>query len=185
MTMSERAGLVFPVKKLSTFVRSQGYSKRRGKTGSVHMAGSMQHLAEILVETAWDCAAAAKCDRIRPKDVQRALEIDSDLAALASVLGVRVCGGGVARTPKPRSVTKAEIKAKKSKRKAERKAVALLAAAAAAVVAKSKTKAAKAAKAARAVPAKRTVPSLSPAVEGDDDGDEEEEEENGDAEMSE
>jgi hypothetical protein len=123
ITSSERSKLKMPVKRMSFFAKKNGYATSVRIAGSVHMAGALEELAEIILAESWDMAKEGKSGSIRLKDFRRALEVDGDLRGLSRVLKTRICGGGVERTVRPKpSTDPIEVEKAKSDSKKRRKA---------------------------------------------------------------
>ena len=133
-TRSARAGLQFPVGRISRFLRKGQYSKRVGGGAPVYLAAVLEYLSAEILELAGNAARDNKRSRIIPRHVQLAIRNDEELNKLLS--GVTIAQGGVlpnihavllpkkkAKSSKPKKAKKASKpkKAKKSKKKSKKK----------------------------------------------------------------
>ena len=133
-TRSARAGLQFPVGRISRFLRKGQYAKRVGGGAPVYLAAVLEYLSAEILELAGNAARDNKRSRIIPRHVQLAIRNDEELNKLLS--GVTIAQGGVlpnihavllpkkkAKSSKPKKAKKASKpkKAKKSKKKSSKK----------------------------------------------------------------
>ena len=133
---SARAGLQFPVGRVSRFLRKGQYAKRVGGGAPVYVAAVMEYLTAEILELAGNAARDNKRTRITPRHVQLAVRNDEELNKLLG--GVTISQGGVlpnihavllpkkkvAGEEKPKKVkkVKGEKAAKAEKPKGEKKA---------------------------------------------------------------
>ena len=90
---STRAGLQFPVGRISRFLRKGRYSGRVGAGAPVYLAAVMEYLAAEILELAGNAARDNKRTRITPRHVQLAIRNDDELNRLLT--GVTIASGGV------------------------------------------------------------------------------------------
>jgi len=90
---STRAGLQFPVGRISRFLRKGRYAGRVGAGAPVYLAAVMEYLAAEILELAGNAARDNKRTRITPRHVQLAIRNDDELNRLLS--GVTIASGGV------------------------------------------------------------------------------------------
>ena len=90
---SSRAGLLFPVGRVSRFLRKGRYSNRVGGGAPVYLAAVLEYLAAEVLELAGNAARDNKKSRITPRHVQLAVRNDEELNKLMS--GVTIASGGV------------------------------------------------------------------------------------------
>ena len=127
-TRSARAGLQFPVGRISRFMRKGRYASRVGGGAPVYMAAVLEYLTAEILELAGNAARDNKRARIIPRHVQLAIRNDEELNKLLG--GVTIAAGGVLPNihavllPKKKassSAPKKSSKKKKSKKKKGRK----------------------------------------------------------------
>ena len=123
---SSRAGLQFPVGRLSRFLRKGQYSKRVGGGAPVYLAAVLEYLAAEILELAGNAARDNKRTRIIPRHIQLAVRNDEELNKLLG--GVTIAQGGVLPNihavllPKKKAAVEgAPKKAKKTSKKAKGK----------------------------------------------------------------
>ena len=117
-TRSARAGLQFPVGRISRFLRKGQYAKRVGGGAPVYLAAVLEYLSAEILELAGNAARDNKRSRIIPRHVQLAIRNDEELNKLLS--GVTIAQGGV--LPNIHAVLLPKKKAKSSKPKKAKKA---------------------------------------------------------------
>lgn len=93
VSRSTRAGLQFPVGRLSRFLRKGRYGARVGGGAPVYIAAVLEYLAAEILELAGNAARDNKRQRISPRHVQLAIRNDEELNKLLS--GVTIASGGV------------------------------------------------------------------------------------------
>lgn len=90
---SSRAGLTFPVGRVSRFLRQGRYAKRVGGGAPVYMAAVLEYLCAEVLELAGNAAKDNKRSRIVPRHIQLAVRNDEELNKMMS--GVTIASGGV------------------------------------------------------------------------------------------
>jgi len=90
---SSKAGLQFPVGRLSRYLRKGGYAKRVGGGAPVYLAAVLEYLCAEILELAGNAARDNKKTRIIPRHIQMAIRSDEELNKLLA--GVTVSSGGV------------------------------------------------------------------------------------------
>ncbi|KAH9253476.1 histone H2A [Batrachochytrium salamandrivorans] len=90
---SSKAGLQFPVGRLSRFLRKGGYAKRVGGGAPVYLAAVLEYLCAEILELAGNAARDNKKSRIVPRHIQMAVRSDEELNKLLG--GVTIASGGV------------------------------------------------------------------------------------------
>jgi histone H2A len=90
---STRAGLQFPVGRVSRLLRKGRYASRIGGGAPVYLAAVMEYLAAEILELAGNAARDNKRQRIVPRHVQLAVRNDEELNKLLD--GVTIASGGV------------------------------------------------------------------------------------------
>ena len=92
-TRSARAGLQFPVGRISRFLRKGRYSTRVGGGAPVYLAAVLEYLTAEILELAGNAARDNKRTRIIPRHVQLAIRNDEELNKLLG--DVTIAAGGV------------------------------------------------------------------------------------------
>eukprot|EP00465_Bigelowiella_longifila_P002016 CAMPEP_0185263790 /NCGR_PEP_ID=MMETSP1359-20130426/16525_1 /TAXON_ID=552665 /ORGANISM="Bigelowiella longifila, Strain CCMP242" /LENGTH=155 /DNA_ID=CAMNT_0027851597 /DNA_START=20 /DNA_END=487 /DNA_ORIENTATION=+ len=125
-TRSARAGLQFPVGRISRFLRKGRYATRVGGGAPVYLAAVLEYLTAEILELAGNAARDNKRSRIIPRHVQLAIRNDEELNKLLG--DVTIAAGGVLPNihavllPKKKaSSTVTKKPAKKSKKKGKKK----------------------------------------------------------------
>jgi len=90
---SSRAGLTFPVGRVSRHLREGRYAKRIGGGAPVYMAAVLEYLCAEVLELAGNAAKDNKRTRIVPRHIQLAVRNDEELNKMLS--GVTIASGGV------------------------------------------------------------------------------------------
>ena len=127
-TKSSKAGLQFPVGRMSRFLKKGKYAARIGAGAPVYLAAILEYLTAEILELAGNAAKDNKKTRIVPRHIQLAVRNDEELNKLFG--GVTIAQGGVlpnilpvlipkTSTPKEKegsSTPKKEKKEKKEKK---------------------------------------------------------------------
>ena len=94
----KKAGLIFPVGRISSMLRKGRYAKRVSKSAGVYAAAVCEYLTAELLELSAKAVASGKktSKRITPRAVCMAVRHDADLGALLK--DVTVSRGGVVPT---------------------------------------------------------------------------------------
>ena len=90
---SARAGLQFPVGRVSRFLRKGRYASRVGGGAPVYLSAVLEYLAAEILELAGNAARDNKRTRITPRHIQLAVRNDEELNKLLG--GVTIASGGV------------------------------------------------------------------------------------------
>ncbi|XP_064566780.1 histone H2A-beta, sperm-like [Zonotrichia leucophrys gambelii] len=90
---SARAGLQFPVGRVSRFLRSGNYAHRIGSGAAVYLAAVMEYLAAEVLELAGNAAHENRKTRILPRHILLAVRNDDELNKLFAC--VTIPQGGV------------------------------------------------------------------------------------------
>ena len=93
VSKSTKAGLQFPVGRLSTFLKKGRYAARVGSGAPVYLAAVLEYLTAEILELAGNAARDNKKSRIIPRHVQLAIRNDEELNVLLG--GVTIAQGGV------------------------------------------------------------------------------------------
>ena len=88
-----RAGLQFPVGRISRFLRKGRYAARVGGGAPVYLAAVLEYLSAEILELAGNAARDNKRQRIIPRHIQLAVRNDEELNKLLG--GVTIASGGV------------------------------------------------------------------------------------------
>merc|ERR1712210_132829 len=110
---SSRAGLQFPVGRLSRFLRKGRYAQRVGAGAPVYLAAVLEYLAAEVLELAGNAARDNKKRRIVPRHVQLAVRNDEELHKLLG--GVTIAQGGVLPNIHAVLLPKKKVSKKKNK----------------------------------------------------------------------
>ena len=119
-TRSARAGLQFPVGRISRFLRKGRYAARVGGGAPVYLAAVLEYLTAEILELAGNAARDNKRSRIIPRHVQLAIRNDEELNKLLG--DVTIAAGGVLPNihavllPKKKASSSAPKKSKKKKK---------------------------------------------------------------------
>ena len=92
-TKSSRAGLQFPVGRITRLLKKGNYAERVGAGAPVYAAAVMEYLAAEVLELAGNAARDNKKTRIVPRHIQLAIRNDEELNKLLS--HVTIAQGGV------------------------------------------------------------------------------------------
>ena len=118
---SSKAGLQFPVGRMSRFLKKGKYATRVGAGAPVYLAAILEYLTAEILELAGNAARDNKKSRIVPRHIQLAVRNDEELNKLFG--GVTIAQGGVlpnihaVLVPKSKEPKVAKVVAKKSGKK--------------------------------------------------------------------
>ena len=90
---SQKAGLQFPVGRISRFLKVGKYSQRVGAGAPVYLAAVLEYLAAEVLELAGNAAKDNKKSRIIPRHIQLAVRNDEELNKLLA--DTTIANGGV------------------------------------------------------------------------------------------
>mmetsp|Transcript_9286 Transcript_9286/g.13809 ORF Transcript_9286/g.13809 Transcript_9286/m.13809 type:complete len:133 (+) Transcript_9286:111-509(+) len=90
---SQKAGLQFPVGRISRFMKQGKYGERVGAGSPVYLAAVLEYLAAEVLELAGNAAKDNKKTRIVPRHIQLAIRNDEELNKLMS--NTTIANGGV------------------------------------------------------------------------------------------
>ena len=90
---SSKAGLQFPVGRVSRYLRQGRYASRVGAGAPVYLAAVLEYLTAEVLELAGNAARDNKKTRIVPRHIQLAVRNDEELNKLLG--GVTIASGGV------------------------------------------------------------------------------------------
>lgn len=90
---SQKAGLVFPVGRISRFMKHGKYAERIGAGAPVYMSAAMEYLAAEILELSGNAAKDNKKQRILPRHIQLAIRSDEELNKLLG--NAIIASGGV------------------------------------------------------------------------------------------
>eukprot|EP00761_Pharyngomonas_kirbyi_P000509 gb/GECH01000509.1/.p1 GENE.gb/GECH01000509.1/~~gb/GECH01000509.1/.p1 ORF type:complete len:144 (+),score=35.98 gb/GECH01000509.1/:1-432(+) len=93
LSRSERAGLVFPVGRMSRYLKDGRYADRMGAASPVYLAATLEYLTAEILELAGNAARDNKKQRINPRHIQLAIRNDEELSTLLQ--HVVIASGGV------------------------------------------------------------------------------------------
>ena len=93
VSRSSRAGLTFPVGRVSRFLRQGRYAKRVGGGAPVYLAAVLEYITAEVLELAGNAAKDNKRSRIVPRHIQLAVRNDEELNKM--MRGVTIASGGV------------------------------------------------------------------------------------------
>jgi len=117
VSRSQRAGLQFPVGRVSRFLRKGRYAARIGGGAPVYLAAVLEYLSAEILELAGNAARDNKRTRITPRHLQLAIRNDEELNKLLG--GVTIASGGVLPNihavllPKKKEGKEGQVKVKK------------------------------------------------------------------------
>lgn len=114
MSRSSKAGLQFPVGRISRYLKKGKYCERVGFGAPVYLAAVLEYLAAEILELAGNAAKDNKKSRIIPRHIQLAVRNDEELSKL--MCNTTISNGGVVPNinekllpTKPKNKAKAEI----------------------------------------------------------------------------
>ncbi|PIA29968.1 hypothetical protein AQUCO_05800211v1 [Aquilegia coerulea] len=90
---SSKAGLQFPVGRISRFLKAGKYAQRVGAGAPVYLASVLEYLAAEVLEMAGNAARDNKKTRVVPRHIQLAVRNDEELSNLLG--SVTIANGGV------------------------------------------------------------------------------------------
>jgi len=90
---SAKAGLQFPVGRISRYLRKGRYAARVGSGAPVYLAAVLEYLTAEILELAGNAARDNKKTRIIPRHIQLAVRNDEELNKLLG--SVTIASGGV------------------------------------------------------------------------------------------
>jgi len=90
---SAKAGLQFPVGRLSRYLRRGRYASRVGAGAPVYLAAVLEYVVAEILELAGNAAKDNKRTRIVPRHIQLAIRNDEELNKFFG--GVTIASGGV------------------------------------------------------------------------------------------
>ncbi|KAF2573435.1 hypothetical protein F2Q70_00000342 [Brassica cretica] len=93
VTKSVKAGLQFPVGRISRYLKKGRYAVRYGAGAPVYLAAVLEYLAAEVLELAGNAARDNKKNRINPRHLCLAIRNDEELGKLLH--GVTISSGGV------------------------------------------------------------------------------------------
>merc|ERR1739847_181264 len=93
VTKSAKAGLQFPVGRVSRYLKKGKFASRLGSGAPVYLAAVLEYLAAEVLELAGNAARDNKKSRIIPRHIQLAIRNDEEPSKLLS--SVTVASGGV------------------------------------------------------------------------------------------
>ena len=94
ITKSAKAGIQFPVGRISRYLRKGRYASRIGIGAPVYLAAVMEYIAAEVLELAGNASKDNKKTRIIPRHIQLAVKNDEELSKLMNG-GTISCGGVV------------------------------------------------------------------------------------------
>ena len=93
ISRSARAGIQFPVGRISRFLKKGKYAERIGNGAPVYIAAVLEYLAAEVLELAGNAAKDYKKTRIIPRHIQLAVRNDDELNKLMK--NTTIASGGV------------------------------------------------------------------------------------------
>jgi histone H2A len=90
---SAKAGLQFPVARMTRYMKKGNYGNRVGMGAGVYMAAVLEYLTAEILELAGNAARDNKKSRIVPRHLTLAIKNDEELNKLLG--GVTIAAGGV------------------------------------------------------------------------------------------
>ena len=121
VSKSAKAGLQFPVGRMSRFLKKGKYATRVGAGAPVYLAAILEYLCAEILELAGNAARDNKKTRIIPRHIQLAVRNDEELNKLFG--GVTIAQGGVLPNihsvliPKTKEPKEPKVAAKKGGKK--------------------------------------------------------------------
>ncbi len=93
VTKSAKAGLQFPVGRITRYLKAGKFATRVGAGAPVYLAAVLEYLAAEVLELAGNAARDNKKSRIIPRHIQLAIRNDEELSKLLAT--VTIASGGV------------------------------------------------------------------------------------------
>ncbi|XP_027349546.1 probable histone H2A.5 [Abrus precatorius] len=93
VSKSVKAGLQFPVGRVTRYLKNGRYSRRLGTGAPIYLTAVLEYLAAEVLELAGNAARDNKKNRINPRHVLLAVRNDEELGKLLQ--GVTIASGGV------------------------------------------------------------------------------------------
>merc|ERR1712146_882397 len=93
ISKATRAGLQFPVGRITRYLRKGRYADRIGAGAPVYLSAVLEYLAAEVLELAGNAARDNKKSRIIPRHIQLAIRNDDELIKLLAT--VTIASGGV------------------------------------------------------------------------------------------
>lgn len=90
---SSKAGLQFPVGRISRYLKNGKYAERIGAGAPVYMAAVLEYLTAEILELAGNAAKDNKKNRIIPRHIQLAIRNDEELNSFLKT--ATIASGGV------------------------------------------------------------------------------------------
>lgn len=98
ISRSQKAGLHFPVGRVSRYMHRGKYAERVGTGAPVYMSSVLEYLCAEILELAGNAAKDFQKNRILPRHIQLAIKSDEELNELMSN-AIISCGGAVPSIP--------------------------------------------------------------------------------------
>lgn len=102
-TKQARAGLLLPVGRVNTALKTRSGLKRVGGSAAVYMAAVLEYVASEVLEAAGNHTLQANRKRVTPDDVVVSIRCDADLAKVArgfaTFSGDRIANAAAALKP--------------------------------------------------------------------------------------
>ena len=93
VTKSAKAGLQFPVGRITRYLKAGKFATRVGAGAPVYLAAVLEYLSAEILELAGNASRDNKKKRIIPRHIQLAIRNDEELNKLLG--GVTIASGGV------------------------------------------------------------------------------------------
>ena len=83
-TRSSRAGLIFPVGRIASYIKAGNYAPQTSEKAAIAMSAILELLVRELLDVANRVAIKEGVKRINPSHIKSALELDEDFKNLAT-----------------------------------------------------------------------------------------------------